>query len=64
MDFRHLQEIYLTNMEKLLNTATKRGLDALKTASNKPLGTNGPLDKNSSDKTQDISMPYVGNGYV
>ena len=28
---------------------------------NKPLGTNGPPD---SDKTQDIRMPYVGNGYV
>ena len=31
---------------------------------NKPLGTNGPPDKNDSDKTQDIHMPYVGNGYV
>ena len=31
---------------------------------NKPLGTNGPRDKNDSDKNQDIRMPYAGNGYV
>ena len=31
---------------------------------NKPLGTNGPRTKNDSDKTQDIRMPYVGNGYA
>ena len=32
---------------------------------NKPLRTNGPpRTKNDSDKTQDIRMPYVGNGYV
>ena len=31
MDFCHLQEIYLTNMDKeLLDTATKIGLNALK----------------------------------
>ena len=24
---------------------------------NKPLGTNGPPDKNDTDKTQDIRMP-------
>ena len=31
---------------------------------NKPPRTNGPRTKNDSDKTQDICMPYVGNGYV
>ena len=31
---------------------------------NKPLGTNGPQTKNDSDNTQDIRIPYVGNGYV
>ena len=36
MDFCHSREIYVTNMEKkLLDTATKAGLDYLKTASKK-----------------------------
>lgn len=36
MDFFHLGEIYLTNMEKkLLDTAKKTGLGALKTGSKK-----------------------------
>ena len=36
MDFYHLEEIYLANTEKkLLNTATKTGLNALKTATKK-----------------------------
>ena len=33
INFCHSQEIYLTNMEKILDTATKTGLDAPKTAS-------------------------------
>ena len=40
---------------------------SLKNKKNKPLGTelmDPPDKKNDSDKTQDICMPYVGNGYV
>ena len=33
MDFCHLREIYLNMEKKLMNTDTKTGLDALKTAS-------------------------------
>ena len=35
VDFFDLQEIYPTNMEKILDSATKTGLDAAKTASKK-----------------------------
>ena len=32
MDFCHLREIYLTNAKKILDAATKIGIDAAKTA--------------------------------
>ena len=36
----------------------------IKVKMNKPLGTNGPRTNNDSDKTEDIHMPYVDNGYI
>ena len=36
----------------------------IKVKMNKPLGTNGPRKNNDSDKTEDIHMPYVDNGYI
>ena len=43
---------------------TWNGIKQVINIDNKPLGTNESPEKNDSEKTQDIRMSYVGNGYV
>ena len=57
-------KIKRNNMKKIIAPFTHKLM--LNTNNNKtsPWELMDPQTKNDSDKTQDIRMPYVGNGYV
>ena len=57
MDFYQLQEIFLTNAEKkLLNTTTKTGLNAQKTASKKYSIKQLTQHENSQEKKRVLKL--------
>ena len=59
-----IDKIKRNNMKKIIAPFTHKLM--LNTNNNKtsPWELMVPQTKNDSDKTQDIRMPYVGNGYV